>query len=68
MLEAIIGVLIYICIIALVVYLVIWVLQSIGVPLPANVIRIVWVIVALIAILLVVENILPLVHVPHLVR
>lgn len=51
MLESVISILIYVCILALVVWLVIWVLGQIGVPLPAQVIRILWVIFALIVLL-----------------
>ena len=53
MIEAIIMMLIYVCVIALVFYLVIWVLTNVvGVPIPAKVIQIIWVIFALIVILL----------------
>lgn len=52
MIESVIMLLIYVCILALVVYLVIWVLGQIGVSLPPQVIKILWVIVALIVILL----------------
>lgn len=59
MLASVITFLIYLCILALVVYLVIWVLtEVIGVPVPAKVIQILWVIVALIAILWLVEIVL----------
>jgi hypothetical protein len=60
MLEAVISFLIYICIVAIVVYVVIWVLRDvIGVPIPAKVVQLLWVIVALIAILFLVRLILP---------
>jgi hypothetical protein len=59
MIEAIISLLIYICILALVVYLIIWVLGIIGVPIPDKVIQIVWVIVALVVILMVLRVVLP---------
>jgi hypothetical protein len=53
MLEAVITLLIWVCVIALVIYLVIWVLQTVvGLPLPAKVIQILWVIFALIVILM----------------
>lgn len=55
MLEAVITLLIYVCILALVFYLVIWVLGIIGVPLPAQALRILWVIFALIVILMLVR-------------
>lgn len=53
MVESVITLLIYICVIVAVCWLVIWVLGQIGVPLPAQVIKIFWVIVALLIILLV---------------
>ena len=51
--ETVIGLLIHICIVAAVVWLIIWVLGQVGVPLPAQVIKILWVIFALICILLI---------------
>lgn len=51
MIESIIMLLIYIAIIALVFYLVIYVLGVIGVALPPKVIQIIWLIFALIVVL-----------------
>ena len=59
MIEAVIVALIVIAVIALVVWLIIWVLQSVGVPLPAQVIKIIWVIFALICILILIRMMLP---------
>jgi hypothetical protein len=59
MLTAIITLLIYICLVALVIYLVLWVLQTVvGLALPAKVIQILWVIFALIVVLLLVQIVL----------
>lgn len=59
MLASVITFLIYICILAIIIYLVIWVLTSvIGLPIPAKVIQLIWVIVALIAILWLVQMVL----------
>lgn len=52
MFEQIIMLLIYIALVVGVAYLVLWVLGQLGVPLPANVIRVFWVIVVLIIVLL----------------
>jgi hypothetical protein len=61
MLESVITFLIYICVVAVVIYLIIWVLRDVlGLPLPETVIKIMWVIVALIAILFLVRLILPM--------
>lgn len=61
MLESVITFLIYICIVAIVIYLIIWVLRDVlGLPLPEKVIQILWVIFALIAVLFLVRLILPL--------
>ena len=51
MATTLITLLIYICILVAVVYLVFWVLTSIGVPLPDQVVKIIWIIVALLVIL-----------------
>jgi hypothetical protein len=67
MIASVITLLIYICVIALVVYLIFWVLESVGIPIPAQVQRIIWVIVALIVILLILNALPGLgVHVPSL--
>jgi multisubunit Na+/H+ antiporter MnhF subunit len=59
MLASVITFLIYICILAIVIYLVIWVLRDIvGLPIPERVIQLLWVIVALIAILWLVQLVL----------
>jgi len=58
MIEALITMLIYICILALVVYLVIWVLGQIGIALPPQVVKILWVIVALVVLLMLVRLVL----------
>lgn len=55
MIEAIITLLIYVCVLALVVYLVLWVLGQVGIAIPVQVVKIVWVIVALVALLLIVR-------------
>lgn len=56
MLPSIIIFLIYVCVAALVIYLVIWVLRDVvGLPLPEKVIQILWVIFALIVILWIVQ-------------
>ncbi len=60
MLSSVITFLIYVCVLALVIYLIIWVLRDIlGLPIPAKVIQILWVIVALIVILWLVQMVLP---------
>ena len=52
MVESVITALIYICLVVGVAFLVIWVLGQIGVPLPPQVVKIFWVVVALVIILL----------------
>lgn len=60
MIESVIYALITICLLALVIYLVIWVLTTvIGVPIPPKVIQILWVIFALVCILILVRLLLP---------
>lgn len=59
MIQSVIMFLISVCIIALVFYLIIWVLRDvIGLPLPAKVIQILWVIFALIVLLFLVNLVL----------
>lgn len=57
MIDGLVILLIYACILALVVYLVIWVLGVIGISLPPKVIQILWVIVALVIVLMVVRHV-----------
>jgi len=65
MFEALIMTLIYICLVVGACYLVIWVLGQLGVALPANVIKIFWVIVVLVVILLLYQMLSPVLHLPH---
>jgi len=59
MLTSVITFLIWICVLAIVIYLVIYVLRDVvGLPIPAKVIQLIWVIVALIAILWLVQLVL----------
>lgn len=60
MLEGVITALIYICVLALVIYLVLWVLETVaGVGIPAKVVQIIWIVFALVAILILVRLLLP---------
>lgn len=60
MIEGVIQALIYICVLALVIYLVIWVLQTVaGIALPPKVIQIIWIIFALVCLLILVRFLLP---------
>jgi hypothetical protein len=69
MVAAAITFLIYVCVLAMVIYLIIWVLRDIvGLPIPDKVIQLIWVIVALVAILWLVQMVLPAVsnlRLPH---
>ena len=59
MLESVIMFLIYLCIVAIVIYAVIWVLRDvIGLPLPGKVIQILWVIFALFVLLYILQLVL----------
>lgn len=60
MIEAVITLLIYVALVCLAVYLVLWVLEQVGIALPPQVVRIIWVIVVLIVILLLVRTFLPM--------
>ena len=59
MLEAVVYALIYLALVVLCVYIILWVIGELGIALPAQVVKIIWLIVALIAILFVVQTILP---------
>jgi hypothetical protein len=59
MIEAVIFALIYLALLVLAMYLVLWVLGELGITIPANVIKILWIIVALIAILIIVQMVVP---------
>lgn len=51
MIESVIRFLIGICLLVAAVYLVLWVLTAIGLLIPAMVVKIIWIVVALIALL-----------------
>jgi hypothetical protein len=59
MLEAVIYGLIWLAVLVLVVYVVLWVLSTLGINLPPQVVTIIWVIVALLALLILVQTVLP---------
>ena len=60
MAATIITFLIYACVLAILLYLVVWVLRDvIGLPIPDKVIQLLWVIVALVVILWLVQMVLP---------
>jgi len=59
MLASVITFLIYVCVLALVIYLILWVLRDVlGLPIPEKVVQILWVIIALIVILWLVQMVL----------
>jgi len=59
MIEAVIRFLIGLCLLVAAVFLVLWVMASIGIAIPYMVVKIIWVIVALIAILMLVRLLRP---------
>lgn len=59
MIESVIMMLIYLCLLAIAVYLVIWVLEQIGISIPANIMKLLWVIVILVVVLMIVRTFLP---------
>ena len=59
MIESVIMGLIYLCLIAVAVYLIIWVLGQLGIAIPEPIMKIIWVIVVLVAILILVRTVLP---------
>lgn len=61
MVETIIMLLIYICLVVGVCYLVIWVLGQLGIALPDMVIKVFWIIVVLIVILLLYRALAPII-------
>ena len=58
MIASVITLLIYIVLLAILVYLVLWVLEIVGIPIPAKVVQLLWVVVALIAILMLVNMVM----------
>jgi hypothetical protein len=58
--------LIQICLVVAVVYVVLWVLSSLGIELPAMIVKIFWIIVALIILLLLYRMIAPSLRSGHL--
>ena len=60
MIAALITALICVCLVVMAVYLVFWVMEQIGIALPAQVVKIIWVIVALVVLLILVTRVLPI--------
>lgn len=60
MIEGVIYGLIYICLLALAIYLILWVLGTVvGIALPPKVVQIIWVIFILVCVLILVQMVLP---------
>lgn len=59
MLESLITALIYIAVLVLAVYIVIWFLGQIGIAIPDQIMKIIWVIVVLFVLLILVTRVLP---------
>jgi len=59
MIESIVMAMISLCLLVLAIYIVLWVLSQLGIVIPENVMKIVWVIVVLVAILILVRTVLP---------
>ena len=59
MIEAVVMALIYLCLLVIAIYLVVWVLQQLGITIPDNIMKVLWVIVVLVAILILVRVVLP---------
>lgn len=59
MVESLIVLLIYVAVLCLVVYLVFWILAALGISLPAQVVKIIWIIVALVVLLMMLRAIVP---------
>lgn len=59
MVETVIRLLIGLCLLVLAVFLILWVLAQLGLAIPAMVVKVLWVIVVLIAILMIVRALRP---------
>lgn len=57
--EGVIIALIQLCVLVAIVYVVFWVIGQLGIALPPQVVNIVWIIVALVALLFLFRNVLP---------
>lgn len=62
MFESVIMLLIQVCLVVALCYIVIWVLGQLGIGLPPQVIKILWVVVVLIVILLLFRALSPFIH------
>jgi len=59
MIESVVMAMISLCILVIAVFIVVWVLEQLGIAIPANIMKVLWVIIVLIAILIVVRTVLP---------
>ena len=64
MIEGLIMLLIYICLVVGACWLVMWVLEQLGITLPPQVVKVFWVIVVLIVILLLYRTLAPVLRLP----
>jgi hypothetical protein len=56
MLISVLWALVTLCIVVGVIYLILWVLGSLGIVIPANIVKVIWVILVLLAIIFIVEH------------
>lgn len=66
LLETIITLLIWLAVIVLVVVIVLWVLEALGIALPPRALQILWLILCLVALLIIVRMLGPVLHLPKL--
>ena len=59
MIEAVIYAMIYLALVVLAVYVILWIIGELGIQLPAQVVKILWLIVALVALLIIVQTVVP---------
>ena len=59
MIEGIIYALIYLCLLVLVVLLVLYVLQQLGITIPPAIVKMIWIIVMLVALLIILRVVVP---------
>lgn len=59
MVESVVYALIYLALLILIMYLILWTLEQLGVALPPQVVKILWIIIALIAVLIIVQTVIP---------
>lgn len=63
MIETVIMAMIYLVLLAIAVYIILWVLEQIGIAIPPQIMKLIWVLVVLVVLLVIFRTFAPMLHI-----